>query len=127
MNKSTIEGKIIELLQEAIGQHYIGNFESCRKIGELSETIAEILETEKCPNRTFSIARNFTDGWGDSCNHEWKYYKGIQQSDWPRHAKTIIECIENTKEITEPVVIEHFGPRKPGNSFLHMLLKLLNV
>ncbi|HEX6733040.1 MAG TPA: hypothetical protein VF074_23665 [Pyrinomonadaceae bacterium] len=28
------------------------------------------------------IALDFWDGWIDSRNHDWLYYKGIEQSDW---------------------------------------------
>ena len=40
------------------------------------------------------IALNFWDSWQDARNHEWRYYEGISESDWPRLAKILIDDIK---------------------------------
>jgi len=57
------------------------------------------------------IALNFWDGWIDSRNHNWLYYKGIKQSDWPVLAKRIVKSLEADEEISEPMVLGHFDLR----------------
>jgi len=59
------------------------------------------------------IALNFWDGWIDARNHEWLYYKGIYQSDWPKLARQIIINLKNNSDISEPIILEHFGLYKP--------------
>ena len=55
------------------------------------------------------IALNFWDGWIDARNHEWKYYSGISKSDWPELATHIVQAIVDDREITEPLVLQHFN------------------
>jgi hypothetical protein len=67
-------------------------------------------EVEPEFNKLF-IALDFWDGWIDSRNHNWLYYKGIEQSDWPVLAKRIVKSLEADQEISEPMVLRHFGLR----------------
>ncbi len=97
--------QVIELIETAIELHKIKNYESCSKICELSEQIAEILETNSQPNKAADLSRNFTDGWADSCNHNWLYYEGINQNAWPVLALEIISCIKGKKEIKNSILI----------------------
>ena len=62
------------------------------------------------------IALNFWDGWIDSRNHNWLYYDGINQSDWPVLAKRIIKSLEADEEIDDPMVLHHFDWRNRENS-----------
>jgi hypothetical protein len=62
-------------------------------------------------NKLF-IALNFWDGWIDARNHDWQYYSGINQSDWPVLARHIVRAIANDSEITEPAVLRHFNLKK---------------
>jgi hypothetical protein len=57
------------------------------------------------------IALNFWDGWIDSRNHNWLYYKGIEQSDWPVLARSIVKSLEADQEISGPMVLRHFDLR----------------
>jgi hypothetical protein len=62
------------------------------------------------------IALDFWDGWIDARNHDWQYYKGIKERDWPRLARTIIKALEADQEITDPLVLSHFDFRNPRQS-----------
>ena len=70
------------------------------------------------------IALNFWDGWIDARNHDWQYYKGIRESDWPILANQIVKALAEDREITEPAVLTHFDfrQRRP-KSFLKSLLE----
>ena len=63
-----------------------------------------------------SIAFNFWDGWIDARNHNWLYYDGINESDWPVLARPIIASLEADEEISEPMVLDHFDFRRRDNS-----------
>src|SRR5713226_7708557 len=54
------------------------------------------------------IALNFWDGWIDARNHDWRYYKGIEKSDWPTLAKGIVAALSEDQEISKSIVLEHF-------------------
>ncbi len=57
------------------------------------------------------LALNFWDGWIDARNHNWQYYEGINESDWPLLASRVIESLAKDQEISEPVVLKHFDFR----------------
>jgi hypothetical protein len=73
---------------------------------------AELPRDEGSEFEKLFIALNFWDGWVDARNHEWKYYKGIDQSDWPRLAKRIVAALSEDREISDPMVLEHFDFRQ---------------
>jgi hypothetical protein len=54
------------------------------------------------------VALNFWDGWIDARNHMWLYYEPIVQADWPKLAKSIVEDIVEDRNLTNPLVIQHF-------------------
>jgi hypothetical protein len=55
------------------------------------------------------IALNFWDGWIDARNHNWQYYSGINQWDWPILARRVVQAIADDGEITEPIILRHFN------------------
>ena len=57
------------------------------------------------------IALNFWEGWIDARNHDWNYYEGIKESDWPGLARQIVKALADDGEITEPAVLKHFDRR----------------
>lgn len=71
------------------------------------------------------IALNFWDGWIDARNHNWLYYDDIEQSDWPKLARAIIQSIANNREIDEPLVLKHFNLQK-AQPFRERVKSLLN-
>jgi hypothetical protein len=59
------------------------------------------------------IALHFWDGWSDARNHEWRYYEGIDQGDWPILARGIAADLTANREIQERRVLAHFDTRHP--------------
>src|SRR5262245_35013218 len=57
------------------------------------------------------VALHFWDGWIDASQHEWKYYEPIQESDWPDTACRIAVDLRQDRDISNPWVVERFGPR----------------
>lgn len=57
-----------------------------------------------------TIALEFCAGWLDSSIHGWKFYKGIESADWPRLARLVVADLEADREISDPLVLSHFGP-----------------
>jgi hypothetical protein len=79
---------------------------------------------------TFSVGVNigftFWDWWIDARNHQWLYYDGISESDWPRLARHVAHAIESGEPVSDPVLIRHFEAHaKPG--LLTRFLKWLGV
>jgi hypothetical protein len=97
---------LLEQLRRDIESHSLGEF---KKVGEGFEHVDQNLPRNSGPefNKLF-LALNFWDSWQDARNHEWHYYKGISQADWPQLAKIIIKDIEEDKEITSRVILDHF-------------------
>ena len=70
------------------------------------------------------IALAFWDGWIDARNHDWQYYEGINEADWPVLAKRIVASLAEDQEITEPVVLRRFDLQEsqPRKKFVNSLL-----
>lgn len=66
---------------------------------------------EGTPFAKVGIALNFFDGWVDASNHDWLYYEGISQEDWPRFARLIARALRSDREVPTPVVLKHFDLR----------------
>ena len=100
----------IDGLSQDIDAHEAGRYE---EVGAGFDTLDGELPREQGPefDRLF-IALNFWDGWIDSRNHNWLYYKGIGQSDWPVLAKRIVRFLEADEEISDPMVLSHFDLRQ---------------
>jgi len=75
------------------------------------------------------IAFNFWDGWIDARNHDWRYYKPIMQSDWPRLARLIIEDIRADREIIDPIIVDRFDLKKRAQRgwFLNLFKNCLGM
>ncbi|MDH4162262.1 MAG: hypothetical protein OEW15_06170 [Nitrospirota bacterium] len=98
---------LIESLSHDIESHSRGDF---KKVGEGFDKFDQNLPRNSGPEfKKLFLALNFWDCWQDARNHEWRYYKGISQADWPRFAKIIVKDIEEDKEITSNLILEHFG------------------
>lgn len=86
--------------------HEAGHYQ---RVGEnFDEYDAEIPRTDDPRFKKLHIALNFWDGWQDSRNHGWLFYKVIEKDDWPRLARIIIQSITAEQEITESILLEHF-------------------
>lgn len=115
---------LLEQLSRDIENHNRGEF---RKIGENFEVFDQNLPRDSGPEfKKLFLALNFWDSWQDARNHEWRYYKGISQADWPRLAKIIINDIEEEKEITSSTIMEHFD-FKPSIGIIERIKSLFTT
>lgn len=75
------------------------------------DILAELLPFEDSWPPQVSVAFEFWDGWVDARNHDWQYYSGITQEDWPRLARDIARSLREGVEPADPIVMRHFQPR----------------
>jgi hypothetical protein len=57
------------------------------------------------------IALHFWDGWIDARNHDWRYYQGIGQQDWPDLARVLAADLRAGREPSEKRILKHFDLR----------------
>lgn len=112
---------LIEHLTRDIQYHNSGDYP---RIGDgFNELDINLPRSDDPKFNKLHIALNFWDGWQDSRNHDWHFYKGISQNDWPQLAKIIIQNIEEEKEITNELILKHFG-LFPKESIISKLKKM---
>lgn len=78
-----------------IGEHY-------------DDVYAELLPLDGFSERPVRIALDFWDGWIDARNHDWLYYDGIEEHDWPRHARFVSACLRSDQIPDDPTLKKHF-------------------
>ena len=59
-------------------------------------------------------ALDFWDAWGDAARHDWRYYDGIERSDWPRMATALIWSLEEGWPVTDPQYVNYFERSRPS-------------
>ena len=112
---------LIEHLSQDVALHLSGNTEAVgRNFDEFDGNLPRNAEPKF---KKLHIALNFWDGWQDSRNHDWLYYEGINQSDWPNLAKEIVTDIENDRDITNEQILSHFDLR-PRTSVIEKIKSL---
>ena len=101
---------LIESLTRDVTAHEAGRY---RDVGRDFDVLDANLPRNDMPefDKIF-IAFDFWDGWIDARNHDWQYYAGMSQHDWPGLARNIVQAIADDREITEPMVLEHFSLRE---------------
>jgi hypothetical protein len=57
------------------------------------------------------VALHFWDGWIDARNHDWMYYEGIEERDWPHLARVIATDLRADREIQDERVLIRFELR----------------
>lgn len=62
----------------------------------------------------FHIALHFWDGWIDARNHDWQYYEGIGEHDWPQLARALASDLRADREPQERRILQHFDLRHAG-------------
>jgi hypothetical protein len=118
-NEPSVEEIVAAALLRDAEAHAAGRF---NVIGDSYDDVyGQILPLIEEPVTTVQLAFNFWDGWVDASNHEWQYYDGISREDWPRMAREIALALQAGKEITNPMLLERFGPR-PRRSLRHWLV-----
>jgi len=111
---------LIEHLSRDVALHVAGDY---WHVGDNFDDFDANLPRNDDPQfKKLHIALNFWDGWQDARNHDWHFYKGISQNDWPQLAKIIIQDIEE-EEITSETILEHFD-LKPRERVISKLKKI---
>ena len=82
-------------------------------IGESYDDVyGQVLPLADKPSRTLNLALQFWDCWADSAHHDWQYYDNLSSDDWPRMAREIAASLNRGAEVTDPALVERFGPRR---------------
>ena len=112
---------LIEHLTRDIQLHDAGDY---FRVGDGFDEFDMKLPRDTGPEfKKLHVALNFWDGWQDSRNHYWRIYEGITLNDWPQLARVIIQNIAEEEEITNKLILKHFGLR-PRESIPSKLKKL---
>lgn len=77
-------------------------------------------------SRPFFIALNFLDGWVDDSNHYWQMYDGIEEDDWPKLARELIDDLTAGRDISNKLVLDYFDLKR-GNIAPMMIGLLYSV
>jgi hypothetical protein len=76
------------------------------------EALDEVLPRgESAEYDKLHIALNFWDGWIDARNHDWHYYEGIAEQDWPNLARLIAADLRADREPRDERIRRHFDLR----------------
>jgi hypothetical protein len=117
MKYAEIKQKLIDELTHSADAHDAGRVWDIDGLYDQLE--GEVLRDD--PGREFdklTIALEFWAGWIDARNHAWKFYEGIEVSDWPRLARLIVEDLRADRETVDERVKRHFDYRcraeRPG-------------
>jgi len=96
---------VADALERAAKAHEAGQY---RELSPLCNSV-DVPDTrgEGAAFRKIGIALNFFDGWVDASNHQWLYYDGISQADWPRFARIVATALRTDREISVPQIIRH--------------------
>jgi hypothetical protein len=115
---------LVEHLSRDVALHSAGDY---WRVGDNFDEFDKNLPRNDDPKfRKLHIALNFWDGWQDSRDHDWHFYKGISQTDWPRLAEIIIQNVKEEKEITDEIILEHFDLR-PREGMISKLKKVFKT
>lgn len=76
------------------------------------EELDEVLPRGEGPEYDkLHIALNFWDGWIDARNHDWQYYEGIAEQDWPHLARILAADLRADREPHDERIRQHFALR----------------
>lgn len=68
------------------------------EIGERYDDVyGELLPLDGASEAPVRVALEFWDGWIDARNHDWLYYEGIGEHDWPRYARVVSDCLRSNR------------------------------
>ncbi len=95
------------------------------EIGERYDDVyGELLPLDGASEAPVRVALEFWDGWIDARNHDWLYYEGIGEHDWPRYARVVSDCLRSNRVPDDPTLRKHFcrPPKSPVRVRLAQLL-----
>lgn len=90
-----------------IEAHEQGHYSEIGGCDERYVDLSECDEEDELEAERLSFALQLWERWEDSRNHDWRYYLGIEQKDWPIIARQIYQGI-----------IEKWKPDQMKNNFL---------
>lgn len=100
---------MVETLARAIRVHEQG---TAQEIGlDYDDVLKALLPIPPEAEFAAELALRFYDSWGDAARHDWKYYPGIADEDWPRLARRLIAFLESGERVDDPLLVRKFGPR----------------
>lgn len=83
---------LIDAFTHDIDAHQAGRYD---EIGARFDELDAVISRDQGPEFDKLLrALTFWDQWTDARNHEWLYYDGINESDWPVLAKRIVASLE---------------------------------
>jgi hypothetical protein len=104
---------MIQSLSQAANYHEAGTYEKLN--AGFDEMDSKLPRRKGARFSTLLIALNFWDSWIDASNHQWQYYPGIEAEDWPLLARRIVADLKAERPISDPLLLEWFGPEKTTN------------
>jgi hypothetical protein len=116
MLKSMTSTDAAEILADAlVADAELHEANRYHEIGERYDDVyAELLPLDGPSEAPVRVALAFWDGWIDARNHDWAYYEGIGEHDWPRYARVVSDCIRSSRVPDDPTLRKHFcRPPKP--------------
>lgn len=58
-----------------------------------------------------SMGFHFWDCWADARNHDWNYYPGITENDWPGLAREVADAVRQGRQPEDlPTALRRSGP-----------------
>ena len=117
----------INSLENAIRVHEHGPLKSCAEIDEIGDRYEEAIDKLNEPIAdSLYITMELLSGWCDSCYHDWQFYPGLNQNDWPLLAQELLENLQNNKEITNQK-LKDFRPKpqKQGKGIISQLINII--
>jgi hypothetical protein len=100
-------------LREDARSHREGRFTS---IGQSYWDLDHAAYKELKSDDPLLIAHAFWDSWADARNHDWQFYPGIGQDDWPKLAEYLAVALEQGNPVEERVLRDLFVPRQRQRS-----------
>jgi hypothetical protein len=103
---------LADALESEAAEHDAGRYS---KLAECYDDVyGELLPLVNTDRPPFQVALYFLDSWGDASQHQWRFYDGINQADWPTYARQIASVLRSDGQVTDPILLRHFGPRRPS-------------
>lgn len=118
---------ILKHLMQDIELHEKGSYS---EIGRWHDNMPPIFDEcaieDELEAERLLIAENFCDRWSDARNHEWGYYRGVEEKDWPVIARQIYQGIVEKWEPDKMLDNYVFNPPpSPPRISLWQRLKML--
>lgn len=106
----TFRQRFVRLLEAAALAHEAGDLPAVSS--GFREMDAELPRNADPRFDKLFLALAFWDCWIDARNHDWQYYPGTEEADWPRLARVIVRDLEQDRDITDSHIVAQFDFRR---------------